>query len=128
MMRYMYIVPTFCILSTILLYAQTGSLSSILQKSGEKKILLNPPSKKKKPKKKTFVFTDKYDFNGIGSEDKNKKKSEQYEYKNKSKFKFKFNSGSEYNNVTGRHSTMPSGGAGSSLGSAGGSQGGGGRR
>lgn len=122
-MKYKYLLPTFCIFSTISLYAEENGLGDILQKAGEKQALIKPLEKKTKQKKKTrFVFKDVYESNGIGSNDKSDK-SESYDYENKSRFKFKFNDGSGHSNLMGI-----SGSAGAAGSMSGGNGGGGGRR
>ena len=123
MMKYKYILPTFCIFGTMSLYAEGKGLGSILQQAGQKKVLAKPISPKKESKKQTrFVFKDEYDANGIGSKEKGtvENKSETYDYDDKSRFKFKFNDGYDQSNLAGGSIGGGMGGAG------GGGQGGGG--
>ena len=100
--RYMFLM--FYIYSTTLLYAKQSTLSDILQKSGEKKIIVKSISKKQQARKEShFIFKDTYDTNGIGI-NRNKRaenagKSKNYEYKNKSRFKFKFTPGTDVSNI-----------------------------
>ena len=118
-MRYIFIIPIFCTLGTLSLYAEENSLGDILQDAGEKKALVKPAPKKKMIKKRSrFIFKDTYDDNGIGSKDeaREKKKSESYDYVNKSRFKFKINDGSPQSNMMGGQSGVPSGMSGGSMG------------
>ena len=125
MMRYRYIIPMFCLCSTMSLYAQEKGLGNILQDMGEKKTLLKPVPKKQQTKKKTrFVFKDEYESKKISSKDK--MDSESYEYENKSRFKFKFNDGSEQSNFMSMHTVSGAPGA-NGIGSSGGGSAGRGR-
>jgi len=120
----MFIIPIFCILGTVSLYAEENSLGDVLQDVGEKKSLVKPAPKKKILRKRSrFIFKDTYDANGIGDQDKEreKKKSESYEYANKSRFKFKINDGSPQSNMMGGSGGISTGGI------SGGSMGGGGK-
>ncbi|NOR56022.1 MAG: hypothetical protein GQ531_07415 [Sulfurovum sp.] len=134
-MRYMLIIPIFCIFGTISLYAEENSLGDILQRVGEQKTFVKPAPKKKILKKKSrFIFKDTYNDNGIGSKGKarEKKKSKSYDYANKSRFKFKINDGSPQSNMMGgsggTSAGMSAGGmSGGSMGGGGKGRGGGGR-
>ena len=131
-MRYVYVIPALCLFGTISLHATEDKLGSILQQSGEAKVLSKPVKKQKTTKKQSrFVFKDAYHANGIGQIDKSqvKSKSKSYDYENKSRFKFKFNDGSQQSNLVGGYGS--GGMAGSMGGSAhgfGGGSGGKGRR
>ena len=136
-MKYIYVLPTFCLIGTFSLHANEDKLGDILQNSGEKKVLQKTVEKKNISKKQSrFVFKDTYDANGIGQIEKSasKKRSESYDYENRSRFKFKFNDGYQQSNLVngygnGAASSSMDGGYGSSQGAAGGSRhGGGGRR
>lgn len=124
----------FCIFSMTSLNAKKSELSDILQKAGEKKIIVKPiPRKQQVQKESHFIFKDTYDTNIIGNKHvKNSRKSKSYEYKNKSRFKFKFTPGTDVNNiVSGRgSSSAASGGSGGGtrMGDGGGQGRGGGRR
>ena len=114
-MKYKYIVLSLCIFSTMSLYAETNNLSKILQKSGEKKKIVNSHIQKKKHKKKShFIFKDAYDKDGVKFIDKEmiEKKPQSYEYENKSRFKFKFSPGTGYSNVSGGKSAASTSGSG----------------
>ena len=129
----------FCIFSMTSLNAKKSELSDILQKSGEKKIIVKPMPKKQQVRKEShFIFKDTYDANGIGinhnKRAKNTRKSKSYDYKNKSRFKFKFTPGTDVSNIAvGQGSSSGTAGGGSSggvarMGRGGGQGGGGGRR
>jgi len=109
-MKYIYMFMMFCIVIMTSLNAQKKELSDVLQRSGEKKIIVKPLLKKKEPKHvKCFVFKDTCDANDIGSANKkqfeNSGKSQSYKYQNKSKFKFKFTSGTGDSNLVGGRNT-----------------------
>jgi uncharacterized membrane protein len=138
-MKFRYFFLIVCIYSTTLLYAKQSTLSDILQKAGEKKIIVKPIPKKQEARKEShFIFKDTYDTNGIGINHnkrvKNAVKSKSYEYENKSRFKFKFTPGTDVSNIvagqgSGSTASGGSGGGGASMGGGGGGQGrGGGRR
>ena len=121
-MKYIYIVIMFCVFSMTALYAKKSELSDILQKAGEKKIIIKPDNKKQKVSKEShFIFKDSYNTNGIGMNQqehlKNAGKSQSFEYVNKSKFKFKFNPGTGSNNIVGAQRSS------SAFGASGGGQG-----
>jgi len=134
--KYLFLIP--CIYSTTLLYAKQSTLSDILQKAREKKIIVKPIPKKQEARKEShFIFKDTYDTNGIGINHnkrvKNVGKSKSYEYENKSRFKFKFTPGTDVSNIVagqGSGSTASGGsaGGGASMGGGGGQGRGGGRR
>lgn len=128
-MRYIYIIPTICLFGTISLYANEDKLSSVLQKTGEEKVLPKPIAKKKTSKKQSrFVFKDEFGSNGIGQKDKraSKEKSQSYNYDNKSRFKFKFNDGYQQSNLTSRYGGGAMGGSPGQIGGGGFGNGGGG--
>ena len=56
----------FCILSMTSLNAKKSELGNILQKAGEKKIIVKPQAKKKQSGKAShFIFKDTYNANVI---------------------------------------------------------------
>jgi len=128
----------FSMFSMTSLNAKKSELSDILQKAGEKKIIVKPPAKKKQARKEShFIFKDTYNANVIGIKDKkrvgNAGKSKNYEYENKSRFKFNFTPGTDVSNIVagqGSGSTVSGGSSvgGASRGGGGGQGGGGGRR
>ena len=126
----------FCMFSMTSLNAKKGDLSDILQKAGEKKIIVKPPASKKKQSGKAsqFIFKDTYNPNVIGIKQnkhvENTRKSKNYDYENKSRFKFKFTPGTDVSNiVSGQGSgSGTAGGGGARMGGGGGGQGGGRRK
>jgi len=120
------------------LNAKKSELSDILQKAGEKKIIVKPPASKKKQSGKAsqFIFKDTYNPNVIGIKQnkrvENTRKSKNYDYENKSRFKFKFTPGTDVSNIVSRQGsgsgTAGGGGARMSGGGGGGQGGGGGRK
>ena len=118
------------------LNAKNSELGDILQKSGEKKIIVKPTTQKKQSRQEVhFIFKDTYDSNGIGIKHnkriENAGKSKSYEYKNKSRFRFKFTPGTDVSNiVAGRSSGTAGGASGASvrMGGGGGQGRGGGRK
>ena len=136
-MKYISIVIIFCMFSMTSLNAKKSELSDILQKAGEKKVIVKPMPKKQQVRKEShFIFKDTYDANGIGMNHnkrvKNTGKSKSYDYKNKSRFKFKFTPGTDVSNiVAGQGSsaaTSGGSGGGARMGGGGGQSRGGGRR
>lgn len=128
-MKYKYILPTFCLFSTMSLYAeQQNDLGNILQQAGQKNVLVKPVPKKKRSKKESrFTFVDRNNVNFIESKSKKeaKDRSESYEYENKERFEFKFNPGTGYNNIAAGPTGSSTGGGGSAGAAGGGMSGGG---
>ena len=126
----------FFMFSMTSLNAKNSELGDILQKAGEKKVIVKPQAKKKQSRQDAnFIFKDSYDTNGIGinhnKRDENAGRSKRYEYKNKSRFNFKFSPGTDVSNiVAGGGSSTASGGSatGARRGGSAGQGRGGGRR
>ena len=135
-MKHIYMIMIFFMFSMTSLNAQNSELGDILQKAGEKKVIVKPQAKKKQSRQEAnFIFKDTYDTNGIGINDykrvENSGRSKSYEYKNKSRFKFKFAPGTDVSNIVSGQGggSAGSGGTGGGGASRGGGQGrGGGRR
>lgn len=136
-MKYISTVIIFFMFSMTSLNAKKSELSDILQKAGEKKVIVKPkPEKQQVRNESHFIFKDTYDANGIGVKHnkriENAGRSKSYEYKNKSRFKFKFSPGTDVSNIVagGGSSAATSGGSGGGarMGGGSGQSRGGGRR